>query len=643
MATPTITVTDVPAIGGAVTVTGSGFATTGVGIYLGVGDRGQADFYAANTAKKLIDAQTQWVAPEGNTGSNATIAADGTFSVVITVPANNSVRSFSVYTSKAHGTGVGDKSENTVTPLPYADAIPAAGAPTLTISKVPEGGGDVIVSGTGFLGTTPGIYLGLGTQGESGFYSANTNKALVESETTWIAVGNDDADTSIGRTAPMTTKGAFSVTITVPAGTSTSYAIYTSRAHGVGVTDLSQNVTKRLSYADAPTVPTPTITVSKVAYATGKVTIKGKNFAVQAPGVYLGLGTAGFSDFYAANSAKALVADQTILIAAETSTVTRALDVTASATRTAVLAADGTFTVTVTVPANGKKYAIYTSLASGVGATDPSQNASALLVRAAAPAGSGGGTGGGSTTDRSGTTTAAASPTEEVEPVCVARAVSGAQLKWAIKDSFRSYISGSIANGSWSLSGVGDAGGRFVFSNGTGSYNTDADKGIINFPGTIHFTGHDGALDITITNVAVRYTTATSGTVVASFKTLGLDGKRITANNIAFANISLKGGSEGAVTDASTTLTAGGAKAFGGFYDAGQALAALTVTAPLGAEVACDVSTVSALATTGPADASGAFLVALLLVLAGTGARIVFRRRPRAGSVATVATPDVRA
>ncbi|MDQ1130127.1 HtaA domain-containing protein [Microbacterium sp. SORGH_AS_0888] len=92
---------------------------------------------------------------------------------------------------------------------------------------------------------------------------------------------------------------------------------------------------------------------------------------------------------------------------------------------------------------------------------------------------------------------AVAAPVTAAEPASCT--VDGGQLSWGFKESFRSYISGTIANGSWTPTapatyttpdfGWPAAGGTFDPATGTGT---------VHFDGSIRFTGHNGLLDTTI-------------------------------------------------------------------------------------------------------------------------------------------------
>lgn len=101
------------------------------------------------------------------------------------------------------------------------------------------------------------------------------------------------------------------------------------------------------------------------------------------------------------------------------------------------------------------------------------------------------------------------------------RTVQGGRLDWGIKSSFQSYVTGPVANGSWSLTGgaatVG--GSQFRFHSATGSYDPATGAFSSAFAGGVHFLGHrksDGSheLDLTISRPTVRIAGG-SGTLYA--------------------------------------------------------------------------------------------------------------------------------
>ncbi|MDX3736922.1 HtaA domain-containing protein [Streptomyces globisporus] len=165
------------------------------------------------------------------------------------------------------------------------------------------------------------------------------------------------------------------------------------------------------------------------------------------------------------------------------------------------------------------------------------------------------------------------------------RTVQGGRLDWGIKASFQSYVTGPIANGSWSLTGgaatVG--GSQFRFHSATGSY--DPDSGAFNsaFSGGVHFTGHkkaDGGneLDLTISRPTIRISGGSGmlhADMVSKERGTGKVSNRsqVPLAKLGLGGIDMKGGSTPiALTGVPTTLTAEGASAFAGYYTEGTPL-----------------------------------------------------------------------
>jgi hypothetical protein len=181
----------------------------------------------------------------------------------------------------------------------------------------------------------------------------------------------------------------------------------------------------------------------------------------------------------------------------------------------------------------------------------------------------------------------APAPAHAAPPVGPAT-VSGGDADWGVKASFRSYITGPIAGGSISTAdgATVNPDGTFRLPNATGSYNA----GVVdaNFGGSVHFTGHAGALDMTISDLNVAITSATTGTLYADVVSRAFDdGELDTYDNVVFASLDLTGitPSEAGTTftwsNIPATLTADGSTAFSGFYPAGTALDPITAVLEL--------------------------------------------------------------
>lgn len=89
-----------------------------------------------------------------------------------------------------------------------------------------------------------------------------------------------------------------------------------------------------------------------------------------------------------------------------------------------------------------------------------------------------------------------AGATERTDETC---AVTGGSLTWGFKESFRSYISGTIAKGSWEpIGGASYATPVFSWPATGGSVDPVTGEGSVSFGGGVRFTGHNGLLDTTI-------------------------------------------------------------------------------------------------------------------------------------------------
>jgi hypothetical protein len=156
-------------------------------------------------------------------------------------------------------------------------------------------------------------------------------------------------------------------------------------------------------------------------------------------------------------------------------------------------------------------------------------------------------------------------------------ALTAGSLNWGVKASFRSYVTGPIAHGAITTSGVSTSGGSFVFpqagdaqfANGTGS---------VSYSGSVRFTGHAGVLDLRLSDPQVRIDSATSGTLLVRVN----GGSRVPFATLALASGTRTTDATGAIRYAGVpaTITPAGASAFSlegsTFYPAGTALDPVT-------------------------------------------------------------------
>lgn len=175
-------------------------------------------------------------------------------------------------------------------------------------------------------------------------------------------------------------------------------------------------------------------------------------------------------------------------------------------------------------------------------------------------------------------------------PATAARAasrdVAGGRLDWGIKASFQSYVTGPIAQGSWSLTGSADTVGseQFRFPSAQGSYDPGGGALTAAFQGGVHFVGHrqangSYALDLTISRPSVRIS-GRAGTLYADMASKDKNTGKVTTSAqvplaaLALGAVSTRGvtGPRITLTGIPATLTTQGARAFAGYYTAGTPL-----------------------------------------------------------------------
>ncbi len=382
----------------------------------------------------------------------------------------------------------------------------AAPAPTVSITAAPAGGGAVTVTGTGFATSEPGIYLGLGPAGLSGFYAGAAS--LIPTEIVWIAVGNPTVSTGTARTEPLSKTGTFSVNITVPAPTdkTPAYAIYTSKAHGVGTSDTSQNTTTPVTYGSAsdgggsnpgtggngsePETATPSISakVSSIS-SKGVVTVR-----------VVGSDFGDVSQAYAA-----VIRKGTERLVSGSNRTTAFGDWTGSSGITG-----GKFTKKLTAKATkwdpSRNYEVIVWTVSG---TPTSANTYARADVAVTGAQS-------KAITRAKTAAAsAASKTAKSSKTSKAAKASAGSLTWGVSTSFRSYVVGPIAQGAIiTSSSVTTKSGAFTFGqSGASTYSATKHSGSVSYRGTVSFTGHGGIMNVVVKNPRIVITSAKKATL----------------------------------------------------------------------------------------------------------------------------------
>lgn len=211
--------------------------------------------------------------------------------------------------------------------------------------------------------------------------------------------------------------------------------------------------------------------------------------------------------------------------------------------------------------------------------------------------------------------------------------VTDATLTWGFKESFRSYIDGDIANGSWSSAGNASyATPNFTWSGGTGTYTPIYDRLEVAFTGSVEFTGHDGLLDTTIADPSVRVD-GKSGTLSLDVSGPTMEGEQIDSADVRFVGLvstGTTGNSSRRQVQADSALTADGAVAFPN-YEAGTSFDPVLITFEVPEDCATPVDDVDVSSS----GYSTSFIPLILMaggaiVLLAVLAAIVVARRRRA-------------
>ena len=168
--------------------------------------------------------------------------------------------------------------------------------------------------------------------------------------------------------------------------------------------------------------------------------------------------------------------------------------------------------------------------------------------------------------------------------------VNGGYVDWGLKESFRSYVMGPIAQGQITVaSGASlNPDGTFRFPAEDGVHDADTEATEVELSGSVHFSGHGGSLEMTVSNPRVELD-GLGGTLYADVVSKSLStGNTESYPGVDLAELDLTGitplaGEETLTWSAiPAVLTANGEPVFGGFYMAGTALDPVTLLADFG-------------------------------------------------------------
>ncbi|MBC9943741.1 HtaA domain-containing protein [Leucobacter sp. cx-328] len=169
--------------------------------------------------------------------------------------------------------------------------------------------------------------------------------------------------------------------------------------------------------------------------------------------------------------------------------------------------------------------------------------------------------------------------------------VESANLHWGVKSRFRAYISGTIANGEWTVSDdMKYETPDFIWDKFVGAFPSDFADGLISFTGAVHFTGHEGALQFDLADPVIEFDGEDAAYLALKIgATDSGDASAVQATSVRVAKMDLTTslsteGTELKIDGAVPRLTAEGAAAFNGEYGsyvAGEELDPINLTATI--------------------------------------------------------------
>lgn len=172
------------------------------------------------------------------------------------------------------------------------------------------------------------------------------------------------------------------------------------------------------------------------------------------------------------------------------------------------------------------------------------------------------------------------------------------QLDWGFKESFRAYVSGSIANGDWTTDGNATyATPQFSWLKGKGVRADDSGSGSLEFTGAVNFDGHDGSLKTTIGNPTVTFTDDSTAVLSVDYSGTTMEeamsgGESVDVKeDVPFVELDLaagtatSAGSSVTIVEIPTTLTTAGSTVFPN-YRAGDSFDPVTLSFTVSKECA---------------------------------------------------------
>lgn len=249
--------------GGIITIKGSGFcepekfgAKQGVLVTVG---RNDLDEYATVTSTEIgrnfirLSTEEEEDDYTPDRGGTAVLAADGSFTVKLQVPAQNGDEKYAVFTSGGgFYAGSRDPLDQKLTINFTEKPAVIVEQPSLEVSKAQRAGGKVHVIGKNYLAKYPGIYICVLPDTFDNLHSNADN--CYEEKVIWITPNEEtNIDANI---VHLNEDGSFELDLKVPAFTAgKGWIVSTARAHGLAREDKSQSINVPVVYEAATETP----------------------------------------------------------------------------------------------------------------------------------------------------------------------------------------------------------------------------------------------------------------------------------------------------------------------------------------------------------------------------------------------------
>lgn len=156
--------------------------------------------------------------------------------------------------------------------------------------------------------------------------------------------------------------------------------------------------------------------------------------------------------------------------------------------------------------------------------------------------------------------------------------VESFEMEWGFKESFRAYLSGSLARGEWTTDGdVSYTTPTFRIDGSTGTLSPEGDGGELVATGSVTFSGHEGLLDQTLAEPRIVIESGSRAALYFDVSGDTQEGVSVQQRGVRFAEVGIRryavDPSIGlwSVVGAPVFLTEEGAKAFG-TYPAGEVM-----------------------------------------------------------------------